>query len=129
MNDSKKHQTPYRVKHVRRQVVFDVQTLNDLSERAVQLCPYSNFCFLNGTAIENNRRGRVSCCKDCYCDEGCGERMDCCFDFLDVAKIVDNNDLKCIMPVDAGVIEELMVPHGYYMVDKCLTNLSFYCRT
>ena len=59
----------------------------------------SRFCHSNIIQDVDFWVGYGSCCKDCFCDEQCGERMDCCWDYLDDTKIVETNELTCITPV------------------------------
>ena len=106
----------------------DLQLRDDISEKALSYCPYADFCFLNKSLLWDKRRDRVSCCKDCYCDDGCGERMDCCFDFLDEYKIVESNNLTCVTPRVSKNYQKDKFIHSFFMVDKCLGNNSNNCK-
>lgn len=91
-----------------------------------QLCPYSDFCNITGSKLPG--RGIKSCCDSCSCDEGCGERMDCCFDFMDNKKIVETNNLSCISALvdEGGLVKD--APH-YYMMHKCSRNETYECKS
>ena len=129
LHKNKMHNYQAHMRRVQRELVYDAQMIYNLSERALQLCPFSDFCFLNGSVIENNNWNSMSCCKDCYCDESCGERMDCCFDFLDDVKLIETNNLKCIRPLVEGTSMIFIYTKSYYMVDSCLGNASYECRS
>ena len=70
--------------------VFDEDEIETLTDIALQQCPYNTFCHRNRTHAPEFRSGFGSCCKDCFCDEQCGERNDCCWKFLDNRKIEKN---------------------------------------
>ena len=114
------------------QTFYDESKLNDITARALQHCPYADFCYANGSAITDIRVNMASCCKDCYCDEACGERMDCCFDFLDKSKIAETKRLTCTLPkvttiVTVDKIDNIWIPR-YLMVDRCLESDSDDCK-
>ena len=84
-------------------------------------CPSANVC-------NDNERGRMSCCRSCSCDKACGERMDCCFPFLDTSKLVHKNKLTCIKPVQQPLHHLMKYVQSYYMVDKCLSDETINCK-
>lgn len=111
------------------QLFFDEQRLLDISKRAVELCPFSDFCLVNGTTTNELLGTGVSCCKSCYCDVGCGARMDCCFDFLDDTKLVEKHNLKCVSPRIPSPLptDDKPIISGYFMIDMCSGNDSYNC--
>ena len=120
------------VRRVERGVDYDAQLVHNMSERALELCPYSDFCHLNGSELGANVWYGISCCKSCYCDIGCGDRMDCCFDFLDVVKVKEKNNLKCIKPLieakNKGKNMVFIFTQSYYMIDSCLSDSTYSCK-
>ena len=120
-----------QMKRIRRNpnyAVFDEEEICNLTDIAIQQCPYNAFCHRNRTTVPKFRAGYGSCCKDCYCDEQCGERMDCCWDFIDTTKIEEQNALTCITPVILPANEQLEDDPSYLMVDSCHGNDSYECR-
>ena len=89
-------------------------------------CPFAHFCFANGSDVPTP--GTISCCKPCYCDDGCAERMDCCFKFLDKKKTTEVNNLTCISPAVPGYDVQDLHETGYYMVDRCFEDDETDCR-
>ena len=88
-----------RVRRTPEDAVFDEDEIQNLTEIAQQNCPYSTFCHSNRNEDKKFRVGYGSCCKDCFCDDLCGEHMDCCWDYIDKKKIVETNKLSCVAPV------------------------------
>ena len=107
--------------------VFDEDEIETLTDIALQQCPYNTFCHRNRTHAPEFMSGFGSCCKDCFCDEQCGERMDCCWEFLDTRKIEETNKLSCITPVVLSENEQLEDEPSYLMIDFCHGNDSYKC--
>ena len=103
--------------------IIDTTFLELVLTNMTKECPYSAICNFNGSKIMDI--GGVSCCRSCSCDEECGERMDCCFDFLDTSRIVQTHGLVCTKPVTSQNDRYIK---SYYMVDKCLNNDTYKCR-
>ena len=119
------------VKRVRRntndRAVFDEDEIETLTDIALQQCPYNTFCHRNRTHAPEFMSGFGSCCKDCFCDEQCGERNDCCWNFLDNRKIEETNKLSCITPILLPENEQLEDEPSYLMIDSCHENDSYRC--
>ena len=110
---------------------FGALPIANISGMALFYCPYADFCLLNGSIHPDARSDRGSCCKPCYCDEDCGEHLDCCFDFLDTPKIVETKKMTCVIPITPAdyMIEFQAFFKSYYMVDTCLGNDSDHCKS
>ena len=125
--------TEVQAKRVRRNPehsFFDEDKIVKLTDIALQQCPYNTFCHRNRTQVPEFRHGYGSCCTNCFCDEQCGDRMDCCWDFLDEMKIKEKHELTCITPVILPANEQLGNEpiHSYLMIDSCHGNASYKCR-
>ena len=105
-------------------MLYEAQLIANISEKVLNYCSYANFCFTNSSVHWDRRPNRKSCCEECYCDENCGKRMDCCFDFLDKHKIAESNNP--VVPI--GYPNDTFI-HSYLMVDKCLGNESNHCTS
>ena len=120
--------TSKKCRRVERNVENDAEMIYNLSKSASDLCPYSDFCHLNSSELSDSLSHGVSCCKSCYCDVDCGERMDCCFDFLDEVKIKENYNMKCVKPLIERTERVFTHTQSYFMIDSCLSNASFVCK-
>ena len=106
---------------------YDEEDIHNLIDIAQQYCPYNEFCYGNRTQIPQLRPGYSSCCKDCYCDEQFGDRLDCCWDFMDKAKNVEKNDLACVLPAVLPTDENKYRISGYFMMGSRPGNGSNKC--
>ena len=119
-----------RVNRIRRNpqnAVYDEEEIAALTDIAIQQCPYNAFCQRNRSIDITFRIGYGSCCEDCYCDGRCGERMDCCWDFLDTIKIEERNEMTCVAPVVLSAAESSKSDQSYLMIDSCPDNDSYQC--
>ena len=55
--------------------------------------------------------------------------MDCCFDFLDVVKVKEKNNLKCIKPLIEAKKMGFFYTQSYHMIDICSSNVLTSCKT
>ena len=119
-----------RIRRTPKHLLFDDEEIASLTQVALEQCPYNNFCHGNTTQSQKFRAGFTSCCSDCYCDEQCGNRNDCCWDFLDNVKTEEKNNLTCVSPVILPDNEQQLTKndHGYLMIDSCHGNPSNECR-
>ena len=99
--------------------------INKISQVASAHCPYADFCFVNGSKINSRSTAMTSCCKACYCDSKCGERMDCCFDGLDQDKIVKTHEMVCVLPRIGSDTHWAARYRSFYMIVKCPDNSAF----
>ena len=116
-----------RIRRTPENAVFDEEEIATLTDIAIQQCPYNAFCHRNRTIDITFRTGYGPCCKDCFCDERCGERMDCCWDFLDTIKVEERIELKCVTPVVLSADENSKSDNSYLMIDSCHGNDSYQC--
>ena len=110
-----------RIRRAPKHLYFDDGEIERLTQVAQEQCPYNAFCRGNRTQRREFRAGYGPCCEDCYCDEQCGDRMDCCWDFLDNVKIKEKNNMTCITSAILPDKEQewLINEHGYLMIDSC----------
>ena len=105
--------------------------LNDIfkmSEMSIELCPYADFCYSNATNFYFYDNA-VSCCKPCYCDANCGERLDCCFETFDTYKEVKKKQMHCMTPqITSSANGSKLLLRDYYMIHQCLTDTQNDCK-
>ena len=90
---------------------------------AIQLCPYTNFCFkrANESALSLMKypSRKEPCCNQCSCEDNCWETHNCCPD-----KIYNNDTTtqevigKCTSSLVKGGTETLFV-HHFRVLDTC----------
>ena len=90
---------------------------------AIELCPYTNFCFkrANKSALSLMKypSRKEPCCNQCSCEDNCWETHNCCPD-----KIYNNDTTtqevigKCTSSLVKGGTETLFV-HHFRVLDTC----------